>query len=159
MRKHLVILLSAAIAIACNNNRESTSTTNSASTLSNNNSTQNQQTEFCFQRVEGNTNQDTSVINLVFKADKVTGTFNHTPHEKDSRKGTLSGSRDGDIIKTVWSFMQEGIKDTLSVEFKLSENELYQKTFGIDQQTGRQKITDTSTFSIRYQKIDCSQLK
>ena len=157
MIKHLVILLSIIILTACNNNQESTSSADSASTLSNNNSSPKEQTELCFQRVEGNTNQDTSTIHLVFESERVIGSFNHVPYEKDSRKGTLSGTRNGDMIKAVWSFMQEGMNDTLSVEFKLSENELYQKTFGIDQQTGRQKLTDTSTFSIRYEKVACSK--
>ena len=154
MIKHIVILLLATIVMACNNNQENTSSADSASTLSNNNSSPKQETELCFQRTA---NQDTSTIHLVFESDRVSGVFNHIPYEKDSRKGTLSGTRNGDKIKAVWSFMQEGMNDTLSVEFKVSENELYQKTFGIDQQTGRQKLTDTSTFSIRYEKVACSK--
>ncbi|MBC8052824.1 MAG: hypothetical protein H7Y13_07145 [Sphingobacteriaceae bacterium] len=112
-------------------------------------------TSLCFRRVDGLLGQDTSSIHLVFYVDKVSGDFNHIPHEKDSRKGTIAGTLKGKQVNALWTFMQEGTTDTLSVEFLLTDRGLLQKTFGIDKQTGRQKLTDTSTFTIAYQKIDC----
>ena len=130
-------------------------TTANIDTTSKDNQVGNQNLSLCFQRLEGIQKQDSTFINLIFKGDSVSGILNHLPYEKDSRKGSLQGIRNGDTIKALWSFMQEGMNDTISVEFKLSENELHQKTWGIDKNTGRQKLTDTSTFSLRYQKIDC----
>lgn len=112
--------------------------------------------EICFQRLEGSSNQDTSTLHLIIDNEQVSGDFNHIPYQKDSRKGTVKGLKNADIIKGVWTYMQEGVTDTLSVEFKLSGNQLLQKTFGVDENTGRQKLTDTSAFSILYTKIDCN---
>lgn len=119
----------------------------------------NQNTHLCFLRLEGLQNQDSSIISLHLNGSQVSGTFNHLPFEKDSRKGTITGELKGDTIKALWSFMQEGMNDTIRVEFKLSENKLLQKSFGVDQSTGRQILTDTSTFSIPYQKTVCESNK
>lgn len=162
MKSILSGILVIAMLAACNNKQKPVSSQDSEDSIvlspdtSSANSETNQLTTLCFQRVEGKSNQDISTINLLFDGNDVLGTFNWNPQEKDSRKGTIKGIRTGDIIKGVWSFMQEGTSDTLSIEFKLSENELLQKTFGIDKNTGRQKLTDTSTFSIKYQKIECN---
>jgi len=152
--KNISISISALILFtACNsNNQQDRISTDSIST---NDSLQQQTSELCFQRLEGLSNQDTSTIHLIIDNGKVSGDFNHIPYQKDSRKGTLKGFKNADIIQGVWTFMQEGMIDTLSVEFKLSGNGLLQKTFGVDKNTGRQKLTDTSTFSIPYKKIDC----
>lgn len=114
-----------------------------------------ERSELCFQRLDGSSSQDTSLIRLIINKETVTGDFNYIPYQKDSRRGTLTGVKNGNIIKGVWTFMQEGITDTISVEFKLQNDKLFQKTFGVDRVTGRQKLTDTSTFSIPYTKVLC----
>jgi hypothetical protein len=124
---------------AQNNTKDSTSGTN----------------KLCFQRLEGLSNQDTTLVNFTLQGSKVTGEMTWLPHEKDSRKGTIKAEKDGDIITGIWLYMQEGTPDTLAVEFKLSEYKLLQKTFGIDKTTGRSILTDTSTFSIPFEKTDC----
>lgn len=154
MKSFLIIIMVSAIFASCTGNQIARVETSETSA-----DLENKLTNYCFQRVEGTTKQDTSTIQLLINGEEVTGNFNHIPFEKDSRKGTIKGIKDGDTIKALWSFMQEGMNDTLSVEFKLSDDLLLQKTFGIDQTTGRQILTDTSTFSIRYSKIDCEMLK
>ena len=67
----------------------------------------------------------------IINANKVNGDMNWLPKEKDRRKGTLSGTLNGDKIEAVWSFMQEGMKDTLAVEFKLSAQQLAQKPMSL----------------------------
>ncbi len=112
-------------------------------------------TDLCFQRLEGTANQDTTTINLKIAADEVDGVMNSVPKEKDSRKGTLKGQKHGDVIKALWSFKQEGKDDTLSVEFKLTENGLLQKTFEIDKITQKQFLSAKSRFSVPFKKIAC----
>ncbi|HEX8377185.1 MAG TPA: hypothetical protein VF602_05160 [Pedobacter sp.] len=112
-------------------------------------------TDLCFQRLEGTKNQDTTTINLKIAADEVNGVMNSVPKEKDSRKGTLKGQKHGDVIKALWSYKQEGKDDTLSVEFKLTENGLLQKTFEIDKITQKQYLSAKSKFSIPFMKIAC----
>ena len=60
----------------------------------------------CFIRTAGASNQDSSLIQLVIIADKVTGKMMNLPHEKDSRVGRISGEKDGDIITARWTYMQ-----------------------------------------------------
>ncbi|HEY0055155.1 MAG TPA: hypothetical protein VGB63_07355 [Pedobacter sp.] len=112
-------------------------------------------TELCFQRLEGTTNQDTTTINLRIAADEVNGVMNSVPKEKDSRKGTLKGQKNADVIKALWTYIQEGKEDTLSVEFKLTENGLLQKTFDIDKITRKQFLSAKSKFLIPFVKIAC----
>lgn len=110
----------------------------------------------CFRRLQGQANQDTTMLKLEINGEQVSGTFQHIPFEKDSRKGTIEGTRKGDIIKANWVYMQEGMNDTLAVEFKLSGDELLQKTYGYEKETGREILTDTSSFSIKFTKINCN---
>ena len=74
----------------------------------------------CFLKTEG---KDTTSIELVTKGIKVTGIMNWLPYQKDSRKGTLEGMVKGDTINALWSFMQEGMKDTLNLKFVLKNGE------------------------------------
>ena len=138
---------------ACNSNQKTTvqDTTTDADT-SNTIATPRQ---MCFQRLEGSANQDTTFLNLTIEGENVTGNLNHMPKEKDSRKGTISGKIKDNIITGLWSFMQEGMNDTLSVEFRLEKDILLQKSYGVDKSSGRQKLTDTSSFSIKYKNIPC----
>lgn len=110
----------------------------------------------CFRHLQGRANQDTTTLKLEINGERVSGTFQHVPFEKDSRKGTINGTRKGDIIQANWFYMQEGMNDTLALEFKLSGDELLQKTYSYDQETGSEKLTDTSSFSIKFYKIACN---
>jgi len=110
----------------------------------------------CFQKVSGNSNQDTATIQLLLQGESVKGRFSNVPFEKDARIGTLSGTKKNSLISCVWAYSQEGTADSLLVEFKLSENTLLQKDFKIDSKTGREILTDSSRFSIVFNKIKCS---
>jgi hypothetical protein len=111
--------------------------------------------QLCFQRLEGTSNQDTTTLKLLIKGNDVTGDFSHIPYQKDSRKGTISGKRNGKIIKGLWSFMQEGMTDTMSIEFKLDGDRLLQKDYSVDPQTGRQYTNETSGYTMEYSKVEC----
>jgi hypothetical protein len=106
---------------------------------------------FCFLRTEGKSNQDSTSIELIIKGDKISGQMNWMPDQKDSRKGTLEGSVKGDSINAVWSFMQEGMKDTLGLKFKLSNNELSQKPLKLNVTTGRDQTDESAGYTLNYQ--------
>ena len=146
--KTLLTLLCILSLVSCQRNKPQTHIVKDTSAIS-------QSSRLCFQRLEGSSKQDTATVSFLIQNNEVTGIFNTIPHEKDSRTGTIKGQKNGDIIKVLWSFMQEGIRDTLSVEFKLSSNKLYQRSFDIDKKTGRQKLGKDSKFSIEYQPINC----
>ncbi|RZL99006.1 MAG: hypothetical protein EOO88_60045 [Pedobacter sp.] len=108
----------------------------------------------CFVLTEGTAGQDTTAVHLVIAGDKVTGELKWLPKEKDSRKGTLTGTVNGNEVKAVWSFMQEGVKDSINVAFKLSAQELAQKPLkaGAD---GRQVTDDSKGYTLIYKPGNC----
>lgn len=111
--------------------------------------------QLCFQKLEGTANQDTTYLKLIINGSSVSGELNYLPYEKDSRKGTISGSRNGNLIKAVWRYMQEGIADSISVEFKLDGDRLLQKNLSVDPKTGRQYTNETSGYTMEYTKVEC----
>jgi len=117
-----------------------------------------QNMEYCFLRTEGTSNQDTTAVHLVVNANKVTGEMKWLPKEKDARKGTLEGTMSGNDIKAVWTFMQEGTKDTMAVAFQLSSQQLGQKPFKVTKD-GRQETDGTAGYTIMYKLDNCSAFK
>jgi hypothetical protein len=105
----------------------------------------------CFLRTEGKTNQDSTSIELVIENNKVTGRMNWMPYQKDSRKGTIEGTIKGDTINAVWSFMQEGMKDTLNLKFKLNNNELLQKPLKLKVTSGREQTDESVGYALNYE--------
>ena len=118
-----------------------------------------QNMEYCFINTAGNTLQDTTAIHLVINANKVSGDMSWLPKEKDKRKGTLLGVLKGDKINAVWTFMQEGMRDTLAIEFKLSAQQLAQKPMKLNATTGREQLDKKSDYSIVYQLDNCEKFK
>lgn len=117
-----------------------------------------QNTEYCFLRTEGTSNQDTTAVHLIINANKVTGEMKWLPKEKDARKGTLAGTMAGNDIKAVWTFMQEGAKDTMAVAFQLSPQQLAQKPFKVTKD-GRQETDGAAGYTIMYKLDNCSAFK
>jgi hypothetical protein len=105
-------------------------------------------TSMCFLRTEGKTNQDTTSIELVIKDEKVTGQMYWHPFEKDSRKGALNGTVKGDTVHAVWTFMQEGMQDTLGLQFLIKGDNLMQKPLKLNTQTGRQQTDNAAGFTL-----------
>ncbi len=117
-----------------------------------------QNMEYCFLRTEGTSNQDTTAVHLIINASKLSGEMQWLPKEKDARKGTLSGTISGNDIKAVWTFMQEGAKDTMAVAFQLSQQQLGQKPFKVTND-GRQETNGTAGYTIMYKLDNCSAFK
>lgn len=105
----------------------------------------------CFLRTWGERNKDSASIELVIKGNEVTGQMNWMPYQKDSRKGLLKGKLTGDKINAQWSFMQEGMQDTLNLKFKLQDTQLTQKPLKLNTQTGREQTDDSADYSVSYQ--------
>lgn len=117
-----------------------------------------QNMEYCFLRTEGISNQDTTAVHLIINAEKVSGEMQWLPKEKDARKGTLEGTIKGNDIKAVWTFMQEGMKDTMAVDLQLSSQQLGQKPFKVTKD-GRQVTDGAAGYTIIYKLDNCSAFK
>ena len=109
----------------------------------------------CFQRYSGLANQDTASVKLIIYGNEVRGQYTNLPHGKDSRVGTIAGIKKGDLIKGMWYYQQEGTNDSLGIEFKLQHGKLLQKQTGFDRNTGREFLSDTASFSLKFVQIDC----
>jgi len=114
--------------------------------------------KLCFRRIFGQQNQDTAWVQLEINAQQVTGRFEYLAFEKDERRGTLTGTKIKDEISVRWLFKQEGQLDSLPVQFKLAGNQLRQKPFRYNKNTGREYLTDTTAYSVIFKEIDCADL-
>jgi len=112
----------------------------------------------CYLYTSGNQMRDTLYVQLHIQDNKVSGKMTNTIYEKDSRKGTLTGSMNTDkSINAVWTFMQEGVKDTMNVEFLLNHTSLIQKPLKVDAATGRETTNHTAPYSIELKPTDCNK--
>lgn len=108
-------------------------------------------TSLCFVRTEGAKNQDSTTVNLVMRGSSVTGEMMWLPAEKDRRKGVLSGTRKDDLITAVWTFKQEGMTDTIGVEFQLKKDQLLQRPLITNTKTGRQQTDKSAGYTLAYE--------
>jgi hypothetical protein len=69
--------------------------------------------------------KDVEELNLAFKNDKVTGTYNWLPAEKDKRVGYLKGSIENNVIEALYTFKQEGKEDTAYIKIVLEDNKAF----------------------------------
>jgi hypothetical protein len=111
--------------------------------------------EYCFYTTEGAASQDTTKVNLHINSNKVTGDMDWLPKEKDARKGSLMGKLNGNVIKALWTYGQEGSTDTLSVEFQLRGNQLAQKPYRYDAKTGKQQTNSAADYAVIYSMKNC----
>jgi len=112
--------------------------------------------QYCFYHTDGKQAEDTTMVNMLINGNKVTGKMSWLPKEKDARKGTITGTLNGNAIKAVWTFAQEGSKDTMSVEFQLRGNALAQKPYSYDAKTGRQQTSAGADYSVIYNMKNCT---
>ena len=108
----------------------------------------------CFLSTAGNNSRDSTSIELVIKNNKITGQMNWLPYQKDSRKGTLTGTINNDTINAIWTFMQEGVKDTLALNFKIDNSHLLQKPLKLNPQTGREQTDASAGYTLSYATND-----
>lgn len=111
-------------------------------------------TSRCFILTEGKSSRDTTTIELAIKGEKVTGQMNWLPYQKDSRRGPLKGTFKGDTITAVWSFMQEGTRDSIDLKFKMATNQLTQKPLKVNTKTGREETDEAAGYTVVYRATD-----
>lgn len=110
---------------------------------------------YCFLRTEGDKNQDSTKIQLDINGNVVSGTMIWLPAEKDSRKGKLYGTITDGVVKASWTYMQEGMENSLPVEFMLKDESLKQKKSKYDNVTGEESLDEKSDYELVYQKVEC----
>lgn len=113
------------------------------------------QKSYCFIRTDGTDQTDTTTVRFTIGADKLEGEMNWIPKEKDSRKGVLVGTIDGDEITAVWRYMQEGMEDSMEVKFKFAPNQLAQKPLIVNTSTGVQETDKAADYTLIYTPVGC----
>ena len=101
----------------------------------------------------GTKQQDTDAVKIIINGNIVEGKMMYMPAEKDWRFGKLYGSREGEFMNLTWIFIQEGIKDSAQVVFRLKGDQLIQQSYSSDADTG-ENIVDTTSFMKIYKKTD-----
>lgn len=153
MKNISLILAIAFIAASCNNTGNKNEAT-LADTLTDASRRTPNVHALCFLRTDGNNKQDTTSIELVIKDNKITGLMNWLPYQKDSRKGKLQGIIKNDTIDVVWSFMQEGMTDTINLKFTVKNNQLMQKPLKLNTTTGREQTDNAADYTLAYNTSD-----
>lgn len=140
MKKYLVIAVVALLA-ACGNEENKKETAEAALEVATEVSTI-EVDSVCFIRTDGTKHQDTAAVKLYIKGNSVTGKMMYLPYEKDWRLGNISGKKQGSKIETRWTFMQEGMVDSLAVQFDIDGDKLVEYNGGT---------------TYEYTKADCSK--
>lgn len=111
-------------------------------------------TSRCFLLTEGKDNKDTTTVELAIKNGKVTGQMIWLPYQKDKRTGALEGTIKDDSIRAVWSFMQEGLRDSIPIKFLLKGNLLIQKPLKFDEKTGKEQTDEKAGYTVAYKETN-----
>jgi len=107
---------------------------------------------YCFVSSE---NRDTTKVAFTITDNQVIGQMDWIPFEKDAKKGSLKGTIDGNIVRALWTYMQEGVQDTVTVSFNVSPDRLEQKPFIYNEKSQRLQTDESAGFTIKYTKGDC----
>jgi hypothetical protein len=73
-----------------------------------------------------NVGKDTTAIELTTIGEAVTGYYAWEPFEKDGGRGSLKGTKTGDVITAIFEYMIEGSIQSEEVMFKLEGDKLMQ---------------------------------
>ena len=110
----------------------------------------------CFLNVQG---RDTMKVSLHINKGDVSGYMVTIPYEKDMRRGKIAATKQGELISGRWIYMQEGVRDSLPVKFKLIGNSLQQQPWKTDSKNGKEMLDTKAPFSIIFNEADCSIMK
>ncbi len=153
MKKYLIILAATLLASCTNSDDQQKKDTDNALKVATEVST-NESDTTSYYHTTGDKNQDSALLQLVIRNNIVSGTLQYMPYEKDARRGTLAGEKNGDIINAVWTYTQEGMEDTLSVSFKFKNGTIWQKPNVFNPKLGREVLDPRTDYEIEYKKTE-----
>lgn len=157
--QHIAILLTAlSLLSACQGSSKQNTGGDTTQTRSKKGKISKRTQDGCYLYASGNKLRDTQYVQLHIQDNKVSGKIIFSIYEKDSRKGTLSGTMKADkSINAIWTFMQEGVTDTMAVAFRLNHTSLLQKPLITNTANGRQVTNGSAPYSIELKPTDCNK--
>src|SRR5215217_8311006 len=97
----------------------------------------------CFLKAES---RDTLKVHLTINGTLISGRMDNMPYEKDARYGLLAGTITDDHIIARWTYEQEGIKDTLDLDLRLTDTGLLQRPLTVNAATGKEETDHTADY-------------
>lgn len=85
---------------------------------------------------ENRLGQDLTAIQLTINGSDVSGYMAWEPYEKDGARGSLKGTKTGDIITAMFDYMIEGNIQAEEVMFKLADGKLMKANNELEQKAG-----------------------
>ncbi|HET8809247.1 MAG TPA: hypothetical protein VFM65_03170 [Flavobacteriaceae bacterium] len=153
--KKLIFLFCCFLIFACQeHNKKKVPQTSEKPTEESTGKTSNLPENLCFlsivgsSKVDGKTVQDSLVLNLKIRNNKVSGVYNWIPAEKDVRRGTIVGEKQENSIRGEYLFMQEGKKQAQSIFINLHDD--YAK---VTTNAGKQ-----GEMVVEIEKVDCKKM-
>ena len=114
---------------------------------------------YCFLSTTGTdpNYQDTVQIKLLVIGNEVTGSYDWIPADKDSARGTLTGTMDNKIITAIYDYVIEGSNQKEEMIFKMEVNQLLVKRGELEEVDGLLKLKnpDEAKFSEVIPRIIC----
>jgi hypothetical protein len=153
MAKCISLILVLMILISCGQNEKSVNEAD-AGTVSDS-LDQVKYDTLCFIKTGGKSNRDTATVKLIIGGQMAEGEMSDRIWEKDARKGKLQGAVNDNILHMVYVFMQEGVEDSMKLDFKLSDSALFQKPIIYNKTDGKPMQDTSADYTVKYFKTEC----
>lgn len=115
-------------------------------------------TETCYAKLD----KDTVQLRLSIDGIKVTGSLLYKLHEKDSNKGQLQGTMNGDTLIANYTFQSEGTESVREVAFLIKDSTAIEGFGKVEEKNGRMVFTNPSALSFGksmvLKQISCGDL-
>lgn len=104
--------------------------------------------------------KDVTAVQLTTEGDKVTGYMEWSPFEKDGGRGTLVGTKSGNMVTADFIFMIEGSKNIEQVVFKLDGDKLLKAEGELVDKGGKLVLKNAAkaTYPDIFNKVDCAKI-
>ena len=109
----------------------------------------------CYLFAEG---KDSTTVSLNIAADgTVTGSYDWQPHEQHGASGTLTGKKEGDLLRLMYDFTIEGSNQQQEMVLKMTGDQLAEGEGELTEgEGGILKIKDASKLTWKqFVKVDC----
>lgn len=106
-----------------------------------------------------NTDGNDVEMRLDRSGDNVTGTLNYALKEKDSNKGTISGTMNGDVLIADYTFNAEGTTSVRQVAYQVKDGKATEGYGDMEEKNGKMVFKDPANISfgkgVVLTKVDC----
>lgn len=140
MKNLMIYAATALLVVACNEKKEEKEVTVAAPEA------KTPKTNMCYLEVTQSKDnpaiRDTMSLTVNIDGNKVTGTYNWLPYEKDKKTGTYEGQLQDSIVNAVYTYSAEGTSQKEELVFKLENNQAMIKSGELEEKGVVWKLKD-----------------